>query len=55
MAKAKKNHPKKRVTTSHDNVAKKDNKDITISTDLSFEDMVKMSMQQPPKKKKPNG
>jgi hypothetical protein len=48
MAKAKKNKAKETPKPP----PKKENQDTTISTDLSFEDLVKMSMNAPPPKKK---
>jgi hypothetical protein len=47
MAKAKKNKAKETPKPP----SKKNSQDTTISTDLSFEDLVKMSMQPPHKKK----
>jgi hypothetical protein len=47
MAKAKKNKAKETPKPP----PKKNSQDITVSTDLSFEDLVKMSMNRPKKKK----
>lgn len=48
MAKAKKTPKKKEEKPA----PKKDKKDITISTDLSFEEVLKMAVNTPPAEKK---